>query len=44
MRESEVIPSLRYKTAFFNLDDTLFDHEVHRREALAALKIAARLS
>lgn len=34
---------LRYKAVFFDLDDTLFDHQAHRREALAALKAAARL-
>lgn len=38
------MPSLRYKAFFFDLDDTLFDHKVHRREALAALKAAARLA
>src|SRR6476661_528179 len=36
--------ALRYKAFFFDLDDTLFDHQVHRREALTALKVAAGLS
>lgn len=36
--------ALRYEAAFFDLDDTLFDHQAHRREALAALKAAAGLN
>jgi HAD superfamily hydrolase (TIGR01509 family) len=32
---------LRYKVVLFDLDDTLFDHQAHRREALAAVKAAA---
>lgn len=35
---------LRYRAVFFDLDDTLFDHQAHRREALAALKLAAGLN
>ena len=35
--------ALRYRALFFDLDDTLFDHQAHRREALAALKVAAGL-
>ena len=28
----------RFKAALFDLDDTLFDHQFHRREALGALR------
>lgn len=38
------MPALRYKAVFFDLDDTLFDHRAHRREALAALRAAVRLN
>jgi HAD superfamily hydrolase (TIGR01509 family) len=38
------MPTLRYRAVFFDLDDTLFDHQAHRREALAALKYAAGLN
>jgi FMN phosphatase YigB (HAD superfamily) len=31
------IVTLKYRAALFDLDDTLFDHQAHRREALAAL-------
>lgn len=34
---------LRYKAVLFDLDDTLFDHQFHRRRALQALKVAAGL-
>lgn len=38
------MPALRYRAVFFDLDDTLFDHQWHRREALAALMLAAGLN
>lgn len=34
---------LKYRAVLFDLDDTLFDHQVHRREALAALLVAVGL-
>jgi HAD superfamily hydrolase (TIGR01549 family) len=33
--------SLKYRTVLFDLDDTLFDHQRHRRDALRALGQAA---
>jgi len=35
---------LKYKTVLFDLDDTLFDHQWHRRDALQALRDEAGLS
>jgi putative hydrolase of the HAD superfamily len=35
---------LKYRAVLFDLDDTLFDHQRHRREALQALAQAAGLS
>jgi HAD superfamily hydrolase (TIGR01509 family) len=35
---------LKYRTVFFDLDDTLFDHQRHRRDALIALRQAAGLA
>lgn len=34
---------LKYRAVLFDLDDTLFDHRSHRRDALAALVVAAGL-
>jgi len=37
------VDRLKYKAVFFDLDDTLFDHQFHRRTALGALCDAAGL-
>jgi putative hydrolase of the HAD superfamily len=34
----------RFKAALFDLDDTLFDHQLHRREALTALRETAGIA